>query len=278
MTDRPSTQKGPRTDRRARRLRRRFSGAVALTIALGTVGMAYSTVAAAATPKAQSASSAPSTESVDVRKGRQLYEQGCITCHGRNLQGVEDRGPTLIGVGESAVYFQVATGRMPVARQEAQVERKPPRYTEAETLQMAAYIQSIGGGPALPQGDLRGDDANLAEGGELFRLNCASCHNTTGRGGALSAGKYAPNLEGSSDLTFWTAMLSGPQNMPAFSDNQLTPEQKQAITNYVQTINEERDPGGSGLGRLGPLSEGLVIWVVGIGAIMLMILWIGAKT
>ena len=275
MTDRPSTQKGTSTDRRRRRLRRRFSGAVALAIALGTVGVGYSTVAAAATPKAQSA---PADGSVDVRKGRQLYEQGCITCHGANLQGVEDRGPTLIGVGEAAVYFQVATGRMPVARQEAQIERKPPKYTEAETLQMAAYIQSIGGGPEIPQGDLRGDDANLAEGGELFRLNCASCHNTTGRGGALSAGKYAPNLQGSSDLAFWTAMLSGPQNMPAFGDNQLSPEQKQAITNYVRTVSEQRDPGGSGLGRLGPFSEGLVLWVVGIGVIMLMILWIGAKT
>ena len=167
---------------------------------------------------------------------------------------------------------------MPVVRQEAQVERKPPKYDETETRQMAAYVQSVGGGPELPTGDLRGDDANLAEGGELFRLNCASCHNFAGRGGALSAGKYAPSLDQSSDLVIWTAMLSGPQNMPVFSDNQLTEEQKQAITNYVQTLKAERDPGGSSIGRLGPVPEGLVIWVVGIGAIMLMILWIGAKS
>ena len=278
MTDRPSTQKGAKTDRRRRRLRRRLSGAVALAIALGTVGIAYSTVAAAATPRAATVADAPSDDAVEIRKGRQLYEQGCITCHGQNLEGVEDRGPTLIGVGEAAVYFQVATGRMPVARQEAQVERKPPKYSEAETLQIGAYVQSVGGGPELPEGDLRGDDSNLAEGGELFRLNCASCHNFAGRGGALSAGKYAPSLDPSSDLVIWTAMLSGPQNMPAFGDNQLTEEQKQAITNYVQTLKEERDPGGAGIGRLGPLPEGLVIWVVGIGAIMLMILWIGAKS
>ena len=167
---------------------------------------------------------------------------------------------------------------MPVARQEAQVERKPPKYDEDETLQIAAYVQSIGGGPRLPDGDLRGDDSNLAEGGELFRLNCASCHNFAGRGGALSAGKYAPSLDPSNDRTIWTAMLSGPQNMPVFSDNQIPPEQKQAITNYVQTLKAQRDPGGSSIGRLGPVPEGLVIWVVGIGAIMLMILWIGAKS
>ena len=275
MTDRPSTTKGrrPRT-----RLRRRVSGAIALALALGTVGVAYATVAAAATPKAQVASNAPAEDPVEIRKGRQLFEQGCITCHGRNLQGVQDRGPSLIGVGEAAVYFQVATGRMPVARQEAQVERKEPYYDEAQTLQIAAYVQSVGGGAEIPTGNLRGSDENLAEGGELFRLNCASCHNFAGRGGALSAGKYAPPMDQANDLTIWTAMLTGPQNMPVFGDNQLTEEQKQAITNYVQTLKEQGDPGGAPIGRMGPVPEGLVAWVVGIGAIMLMILWIGAKS
>ena len=259
-------------------MRRRLSGALALALALGAVGVGYSTVAAAAAPRAAAGSDAPADDPVEIRKGRQLFEQGCVTCHGRNLQGVQDRGPTLLGVGEAAVYFQVSTGRMPVARQEAQVERNEPRYSPEQTLQIAAYVQSVGGGPELPTGDLRGDDGNLAEGGELFRLNCASCHNFAGRGGPLSAGKYAPSLDPSTDLVIWTAMLSGPQNMPTFSDNELTPEQKQAITNYVQTLKEERDPGGASIGRLGPLPEGLVIWVVGIGAIMLMILWIGAKS
>jgi ubiquinol-cytochrome c reductase cytochrome c subunit len=269
MTDRPSTVKG-------RRLRRRLSGTLALALALGAVGVGYSAVAAAATPKARA--DAPAGDPVELRKGRQLYEQGCVTCHGKNLQGVLDRGPSLLGVGEAAVYFQVITGRMPVARQEAQAERKQPKYDEAETLQMAAYVQSVGGGPELPTGDLRGDDANLAEGGELFRLNCASCHNFAGRGGPLSAGKYAPSLDPSTDAVIWTAMLAGPQNMPVFTDNQIPPEQKQAITNYIQTLKAERDPGGSSIGRLGPVPEGLVIWVIGIGVIMVMILWIGAKS
>jgi ubiquinol-cytochrome c reductase cytochrome c subunit len=275
MTDRPSTQKG----RRPRRLRRRVSGALALALALGAVGVGYATVAAAANPQsARAASAAPADDPVEIRKGRQLYEQGCITCHGQNLQGVQDRAPTLLGVGEAAVYFQVSTGRMPATRQEAQVERKQPKYDEAQTLQIAAYVQSVGGGPELPTGDLRGSDSNLAEGGELFRLNCASCHNFAGKGAPLSAGKYAPSLQPSSDKVIWTAMLSGPQNMPVFSDNQLSPEQKQAITNYVQTLKAERDPGGASIGRLGPVPEGLVIWVIGIGALMLTILWIGAKS
>jgi ubiquinol-cytochrome c reductase cytochrome c subunit len=275
MTERPSTTKG----RRPRsRMRRRVTGALALALALGSVGVAYATVAAAATPKAQAAANAPANESVDVRMGRQLYETSCITCHGQNLQGVLNRGPSLIGVGSASVYFQVSTGRMPVARQEAQAEQKEPKFSETQAEQIGAYVQSVGGGPEIPTGNLRGDDANLAEGGELFRLNCASCHNFAGRGGALSAGKYAPPLADATDKVLWTAMLSGPQNMPVFSDNQLTTEQKQAITNYVLTLNDQRDPGGSSIGRLGPVPEGLVIWVVGIGAIMLMILWIGAKS
>ena len=277
MTERPSTTKG----RRPRsRMRRRVTGALALAVALGSVGVAYATVAAAATPKAQTAAAAnaPANESVDVRKGRQLYETSCITCHGQNLQGVLDRGPSLIGVGSASVYFQVSTGRMPATQQGAQIAEKKPKFEEMQVGQLAAYVQSVGGGPEIPTGDLRGEDANLAEGGELFRLNCASCHNFAGRGGALSAGKYAPPLTESSDQVLWTAMLSGPQNMPVFSDNQLTTEQKQAITNYVQTLKAQRDPGGSSIGRLGPVPEGLVIWVVGIGAIMLMILWIGAKS
>ena len=272
MTDKAPGAGRPATLRQ-RRLRRRLSAALLLLTGLAVAGG----LAATLTPTPQVAV-ADESQSALLRTGKQLFDTSCVTCHGVNLQGVADRGPSLIGVGEAAVYFQVATGRMPVARQEAQVERKQPKYTEAETLQLGAYVQSVGGGPELPEGDLRGDDANLAEGGELFRLNCASCHNFAGRGGALSAGKSAPSLDPSSDLVIWTAMLSGPQNMPAFSDNQLTEEQKQAITNYVQTLKEERDPGGVGIGRLGPLPEGLVIWVVGIGAIMLMILWIGAKS
>jgi ubiquinol-cytochrome c reductase cytochrome c subunit len=277
MTERPSTTKG----RRPRsRMRRRITGALALAVALGSVGVAYATVAAAATPKAQTAAAAnaPANEPVNVRKGRQLYETSCITCHGQNLQGVLDHGPSLIGVGSASVYFQVSTGRMPATQQGAQIPQKEPKFDEGETEQIAAYVQSVGGGPEIPTGDLRGTDANLAEGGELFRLNCAACHNFAGRGGALSAGKYAPSLNDASDKVIWTAMLSGPQNMPVFSDNQLTTEQKQAITNYVQTLKAQKDPGGSSIGRLGPVPEGLVIWVVGIGAIMLMILWIGAKS
>jgi ubiquinol-cytochrome c reductase cytochrome c subunit len=188
---------------------------------------------------------------------------------------VPNRGPSLIGAGAAAVYFQVSTGRMPLARQEADAPVHPVVFSEEEIDQLAEYIQANGGGPTLPSGDLR--DGDLAEGGELFRLNCSSCHNFVGEGGALSSGKSAPSLEDATDLQIYTAMLSGPENMPVFGDNQLTSEEKRSIILYVQTMKEMADPGGAGIGRIGPVPEGLVAWVVGIGVLLFAVHWMGSK-
>lgn len=252
------------------RLRKRTSSGLALVIALMAVGIGYSAVA-------PSSSAQNAGLSAEASAGQQLFEKGCITCHGGNLQGVEDQGPSLIGVGEAAVYFQVSTGRMPLQEQDAQAERKTPVYDDAEVNQLMAYIQTFGGGPELPtETNLR--DGELAQGGELFRLNCASCHNFAGRGGALSSGKAAPSLNESTDLDIYTAMLSGPQNMPVFGDNQLPPDQKRAIINYVQTLKDSSDPGGANIGRAGPVPEGLVIWVVGITGCVAACLWVGTRS
>jgi ubiquinol-cytochrome c reductase cytochrome c subunit len=267
---RPRAEKRPAKQGRRRGLRRRLGATAVLLGALASMGGVYAAFASS------SSANDTGTSAEDIAAGRQLYQVSCITCHGRNLEGIKGQGPALIGAGDASVYFQVSTGRMPAARQGTTEERKVAKFNEEQTRQLAAYVQSVGGGPQVPQGTLR--DGDLAEGGELFRLNCASCHNFAGRGGALSAGKSAPSLTDASDEVIYAAMLSGPQNMPVFSDNQLTPDQKKAIINYVQTLKQTKDPGGSGIGRLGPVPEGLVIWVVGIGLLMVTILWIGAKS
>jgi ubiquinol-cytochrome c reductase cytochrome c subunit len=262
---------GPAARARARRrskARRRLANVAGLLAALILTGAMYSVFA-----PAQAADD--TSESAAEAAGRELYEQSCITCHGANLDGVEGRGPSLIGVGEASVYFQVHTGRMPLARNEADAHKKPVVFSDEEIDQLMAYVQANGGGPTLPSGDLR--DGDLAAGGELFRLNCASCHNFVGQGGALSSGKAAPSLLDATDMEIYTAMLTGPENMPVFGDNQLTPEEKRSIINYVQTIKAQADPGGAGIGRVGPVGEGLVIWVVGIGALMFGIFWMGSK-
>ncbi len=254
--------------RRRSKHRRRLANVAGLMTALILTGALYSVFAPAQAADDTSQSAAEAA-------GRELYERSCITCHGDNLEGVPNRGPSLIGVGEAAVYFQVHTGRMPLVRQEADASEKPPVFSDEEIDQLMAYVQANGGGPTLPSGDLR--DGDLAEGGELFRLNCASCHNFVGEGGALSSGKAAPSLRDANDLTIYTAMLTGPENMPVFGDNQLTPDEKRSIINYIQTIKEQADPGGAGIGRIGPVSEGLVIWVVGIGAMLFVVFWMGSK-
>jgi ubiquinol-cytochrome c reductase cytochrome c subunit len=263
------------------KLRRRIAGAMALGVALFGAGALYAVFA----PTPQTAVAADS--STLVAQGQSVFDNHCISCHGANLQGVTDRGPSLIGVGSAAVYFQVSSGRMPASRQEAQAERKKPipeldpnseqgaRNIDA----LDAFVQANGGGPerpALTGAALQGD--NPARGGELFRLNCASCHNFTGQGGALSSGKFAPPLAPASEDQIYTAMLTGPQNMPHFSDRQLTPTEKMDIIAYVKSVSEgQNDPGGNGLGGIGPVSEGLISWIVGIVAMVGIALWLGAK-
>ena len=275
---RPSGRRGGRSP-----LHRRVAGALALGLGLLTMSGLYTAVTTDVNQaRAQEADTAL------LARGQELYySNACISCHGSNLQGVDGRGPSLIGVGDASVYFQVSSGRMPLARQEAQADRKPtlPIFDpdteegQANLDALGAYIQANGGGPTRPEASgeaLRGDDP--ARGGELFRLNCASCHNFTGRGGALSSGKYAPTLDPASETQIYTAMLSGPQNMPKFSDRQLTPEEKEDIIAYIYSVRDGgNDVGGYGLGGIGPVSEGLVAFIVGLMAMVGFAVWLGAK-
>lgn len=214
--------------------------------------------------------------------GKELYDNSCISCHGTNGAGVDGRGPSLIGVGSAAVEFQVNSGRMPMAKQEAQAERKPAMFTPEEAEALAAYIQQLGGGPEAVTAESLKDmlaDADVAAGGELFRVNCSSCHGFATGGGALSSGKYAPTLEGVPSDQIYEAMLSGPQNMPVFSDAQLSPEQKVEVIAYIEYLNKDTDVGGPmTLGRFGPSTEGLAIFLVGISTLAIATLWIAGKS
>ncbi|WP_025617213.1 cytochrome c [Salinispora cortesiana] len=252
--------------------RRRLGAAVRLLAALMLAGGAYTAFA----PSVQAQDTPMSSAATD---GKALFNQSCVSCHGRNAQGVEGRGPSLVGVGSASVEFQVGTGRMPMVRQEAQAPRKPPVFNDDEIRQLGQYIQELGGGPEVPAGEDLHKDGNLAAGGELFRINCSQCHAFGGGGGALSSGKYAPTLKPATDRQIYAAMLSGPQNMPVFGDNQITPEQKADIIAYIQeTLNHNQDPGGFNLGRYGPSTEGLAIFLVGIVALVFTTLWIAGKS
>ena len=242
-----------------------------IAIGLMTTGGAYAlfTTSATAETGAYQASL--------VEDGGKLFAANCATCHGMNLQGT-DEGPSLIGVGEAAVEFQVATGRMPLAASGPQAEEKPPQFTAEQIEALYTFVGSKGAGPGIPDDEYLTGEGDVAAGGELFRVNCAMCHNVAGAGGALTEGKFAPSLQGVDALHVYEAMVTGPQNMPVFNDMTITPEQKANIISYLKYLDETPAAGGLTLGGLGPVSEGLFIWIFGLGAIVGITIWLTAKS
>ncbi|BFM23800.1 MULTISPECIES: c-type cytochrome [Microbacterium] len=212
-----------------------------------------------------------------VEEGQKLFQANCATCHGLDLQG-SDQGPSLFGVGELSVHFQVSTGRMPLQAQGPQAPVKPVQFTEEQTNAIAAYVQSAAPGPSYPSNELLDGEGDLSHGAELFRINCAMCHNVAGAGGALTEGKYAPDLHSTTPVNIYAAMVTGPQNMPVFNDLNLTPEDKRDVISYLMYLQKTDSPGGYALGSLGPVSEGLFIWIFGIGALIALTVWITAKS
>ena len=212
-----------------------------------------------------------------VEDGGKLFAANCATCHGMALQGTT-QGPTLIGVGAASVHFQVGTGRMPMAATGPQAEVKPVQFTEEQILALSEYVASRGPGPAIPDEKYLQGDGDAAVGAELFRINCAMCHNVAGAGGALTEGKYAPPLSGVAAVHVYEAMETGPQNMPVFNDDNISPEDKANIITYLKYLDDTPSVGGLSLGNLGPVSEGLFVWIFGLGAIVGVTIWLTAKS
>ncbi len=269
----PST---PRAGSARTRRGRRRGGAFVVLLALVLFGGAYALV------QPNESANAKAPESADIAAGRSLFvSAGCVTCHGLNAEGVPQKGPTLIGVGAASANFQLGTGRMPLAQPGQQAEARTPVFTDAEIERLAAYVASLAPGPAIPapeQLDTSNlSDADLAEGGELFRTNCAGCHNFAGKGGALPDGAVAPALTNTSSLHIYEAMLTGPGQMPVFGDATMTPDDKRKVIAYVEHIRTADSPGGSALGSLGPVTEGLWGWIAGIGSLVVIAVWLASR-
>ena len=253
--------------------RHRAARPVLLAFALLLLGSLYALIAPASQVSADSGTSS------EVAAGKALFAISCSSCHGMNGEGTT-QGPSLIGVGAAAVDFQVSTGRMPMAKPGAQAPRKTSLMTAEETKQLAAYVASLGPGPAIPDpsvyapGNLSAE--KIAEGGELFRTNCSACHNFEGGGGALPNGKYAPSLKGVEGKTIYEAMRTGPQQMPVFSAGAIPDEDAAAIIAYLAQLHSQPSAGFT-LGGLGPVTEGLFGWIVGIGGLALIATWIASR-
>ncbi|PJI93486.1 c-type cytochrome [Luteimicrobium subarcticum] len=254
----------------AARRHHRSAPVVLLLLALLVTGGVYAVLA-----PSQARADTASTQ--DIETGKKLFQANCATCHGLDAQGTET-APSLIGVGAASVDFQVSTGRMPAEINGPQAQVKPRQFDDDETAALAAYVASLGAGPAIPT-DEQVDPAkgNPATGADIFRTNCAMCHNAVGAGGALSEGKYAPSLFKTSPRNIYQAMLTGPQSMPVFNDANITPDEKRDVIAYL-VAQRDGSPGGATLGSLGAVSEGIWAWIVGIGLLVGAAVWIGAKS
>lgn len=268
----PRTHKPTRGQKRRSGRRSPLASVALIAIGLLFTGGAYAMIS---TGTATAATDTASTQTVS--EGEKLFAANCATCHGLSAAGTGS-GPSLIGVGAASVDFQVGTGRMPMQSSGPQAIVKPVQFTEEQTAALVAYVASLAPGPGLPAEDLLDAQGDAAAGAELFRINCAMCHNVAGAGGALTEGKYAPALAGVTPEHIYEAMVTGPQNMPVFNDMNISPEDKRDIITYLKYIENNPSPGGLALGSLGPVSEGLFLWIFGLGAIVALTVWITAKS
>ena len=206
-----------------------------------------------------------------VAQGEQLFNINCVSCHGSGGVGTAS-GPTLIGVGEAAADFQLQTGRMPLADPQGQAPSKPPAFTDQEIQALVAYVGSLGEGTPIP--DVNVSSGDLVAGGNLFRANCTTYHGAAAIGGALSYGRYAPSLHDVGETQIAEAVRVGPGQMPVFDEDVFDAQQLDSIVRYVKYLQDPADPGGFSLGRVGPVAEGYVAWLVGIGTVVAFIRWI----
>jgi ubiquinol-cytochrome c reductase cytochrome c subunit len=257
----------------AKRRRPAASYAVVL-LGLVLVGAIYAAITEGGE---SSAATTPTASQAQIAKGREIFQLTCATCHGLEAQGTAV-APSLIGVGSAAVDFQVSTGRMPLREEGAQALQKPPQLNPTQTRDVAEYIGSLAGGPAIPTpAEVSTSGANVGLGQELFIADCAQCHNFDGAGGALTDGMSAPSLTNATPTQIYEAMLTGPYAMPVFNNTTITPNEKRDIIAYVTATRTTPNPGGFSLGRIGPVTEGLVAFLGLLFFMVLAAMWITAK-
>jgi ubiquinol-cytochrome c reductase cytochrome c subunit len=209
----------------------------------------------------------------DPQRGRELFVTGCQTCHGVDARGMPGRGPSLHGAGAAAADFYLSTGRMPLDDPDAQPDRTEPPFNRGAIDDLVAYVGSLGG-PPIPRVDL--SRTSLSEGQRLFTENCAACHQVVARGGVMS-GAYVPTLLKATPRQIFEAARIGPYVMPKFNERQLSDRELASIARYVEYSKNPENPGGWELFDIGPVPEGMVTWLIGLFALVLVIRVLGKR-
>ncbi|HEX5307565.1 MAG TPA: c-type cytochrome [Solirubrobacteraceae bacterium] len=208
-----------------------------------------------------------------VAQGHALFRSSCASCHGISAQGIRGRAPSLRGVGALAADFYLETGRMPLPSPKAQPVRTTPAFPQSKINALIAYVASFGG-PEIPV--VRPSQGSLAEGQRLFGLDCAGCHTIQGQGGIVT-GAIVPSLNQATPTQIGEAVRVGPYVMPRFSEHELTDAQVSSLARYIQSIQHPDNLGGWGIGRIGPIPEGMVAWLMAGAALLLIARLLGER-
>lgn len=211
-----------------------------------------------------------------VERGRQLYGAECALCHGEGGRGVPDRGPSLIGAGAASVDFMLRTGRMPLDSPDARMRRGAPAFPPEQIDALVAYTATFpGGGPPIPEVDpARGE---LGRGRQVFIAQCAACHGPTGAGIAVGQRDVSSSLGVAEPVEIAEAVRTGPGVMPVFSKETLTEHDLDSVIAWIQNLEQRESRGGISVGRSGPVTEGFVAWLVGMGLLAVVIYLLGEK-
>jgi ubiquinol-cytochrome c reductase cytochrome c subunit len=214
----------------------------------------------------------PTSPPAQATTGAILFQQSCASCHGADGRGTEF-GPTLVGVGAASADFQLRTGRMPFSDPPGtQAQRKPPAFGDEEIRELVAFVASLGDGPPIPAVTI--DDSLVPRGQALFTANCAPCHGSTAHGGAVGGGAIAPALDQATPVQVVEAMLTGPGQMPVFD---YPDEDLDAVASYAEYLRRGDHPGGLSIGGIGPVPEGFVGWVLGMGLLVVIVFVVGRE-
>jgi ubiquinol-cytochrome c reductase cytochrome c subunit len=217
---------------------------------------------------------AGSASSQNLSDGERVYAQRCSSCHALSLRGTAD-GPPLTGVSAAYTDFMLRTGRMPAAVPTGQPLHQRALLDDRQIRAVVGYVTRAGGGDARLPIVRAGDPVR---GRTLFVENCQACHAVSGLGASVGYAEVAPSLLAATPEEIAEAVRVGPGVMPRFGRDVIADGGVDDVLAYVGSLRERDHRMGAGglqLGQIGPVAEGFVGWVFGLGVLVLLCRWLG---